>query len=85
MKCLTNYKQKIMNLKNYIEVKSKIDRIEAVSGAEFQVRYSLEKIVPDLIADGFDTEDIIEYLTIKTYEAVDKFETELKNTEVKND
>ncbi len=74
-----------MNLKNYIEVKSKIDRIEAVSGAEFQVRYSLEKIVPDLIADGFDTEDIIEYLTIKTYEAVDKFETELKNTEVKND
>lgn len=71
-----------MNLKNYIEVKNKIDRIEAVSGAEFQVRYSLEKIVPDLIADGFDTEDIIEYLTIKTYEAVDKFETELKNTEV---
>tara|TARA_B100000212_G_scaffold94701_1_gene69654 strand:- start:273 stop:497 length:225 start_codon:yes stop_codon:yes gene_type:complete len=71
-----------MNLKNYIEVKNKIDRIEAVSGAEFQVRYSLEKIVPDLIADGFDTDDIIEYLTIKTYEAVDKFETELKNTEV---
>ena len=71
-----------MNLKNYIEVKNKIDRIEAVSGAEFQVRYSLEKIVPDLIADGFDTEDIIEYLTIKTYEAVDKFETKLKNTEV---
>ena len=71
-----------MNLKNYIEVKNKINRIEAVSGAEFQVRYSLEKIVPDLIADGFDTDDIIEYLTIKTYEAVDKFETELKNTEV---
>ena len=71
-----------MNLKNYIEVKNKIDRIEAVSGAEFQVRYSLEKIVPDLIADGFDTDDIIEYLTIKTYEAVDKFETKLKNTEV---
>ena len=71
-----------MNLKNYIEVKNKIDRIEAVSGAEFQVRYSLEKIVPDLIADGFDTDDIIEYLTIKTYEAVDKFETELKNAEV---
>ena len=74
-----------MNLKNYIEVKNKIDRIEAVSGAEFQVRYSLEKIVPDLIADGFDTEDIIEYLTIKVYEQVDKFETELKNTEVKTD
>ena len=71
-----------MNLKNYIQEKNKIDRIEAVSGAEFQVRYSLEKIVPDLIADGFDTDDIIEYLTIKTYEAVDKFETELKNTEV---
>ena len=71
-----------MNLKNYIEVKNKIDRIEAVSDTEFQIRYSLEKIVPDLITDGFDTEDIIEYLTIKTYEAVDKFETELKNTEV---
>ena len=74
-----------MNLKNYIEVKNKIDRIEAVSGAEFQVRYSLEKIVPDLITDGFNTDDIIEYLTIKTYEAVDKYVNELKNTEVKTD
>ena len=49
-----------MNLKNYIEVKNKVDRIEEVSGAEFQVRYSLEKIVPDLITDGFNTDDIIE-------------------------
>ena len=74
-----------MNLKNYIDVKNKIDRIEAVSGAEFQVRYSLEKIVPDLITDGFNTDDIIEYLTIKTYEAVDKFVNELENTKVKAD
>ena len=74
-----------MNLKNYIEVKNKVDRIEEVSGAEFQVRYSLEKIVPDLITDGFNTDDIIEYLTIKTYEAVDKYVIELKNTEVKTD
>lgn len=74
-----------MNLKNYIEVKNKVDRIEEVSGAEFQVRYSLEKIVPDLITDGFNTDDIIEYLTIKTYEAVDKYVNELENTEVKTD
>ncbi len=74
-----------MNLKNYIEVKNKVDRIEEVRGAEFQVRYSLEKIVPDLITDGFNTDDIIEYLTIKTYEAVDKYVNELENTEVKTD
>ena len=78
-----NYKQKIMNIKNYVEVKAKVDRIESVSDAEFQTRYTFEKIVPQLLDDGFDPEDIIEYLSIKVYEHAEKYN--LKQTEVEVD
>lgn len=78
-----NYKYKIMNIENYIQIKSKVDRIESVSDAEFQTRYSLEKIVPQLLNDGFDPKDIIEYLSIKVYEQVEKYN--LKETEVEVD
>ena len=72
-----------MNIKNYVEVKAKVDRIESVSDAEFQTRYTFEKIVPQLLDDGFDPEDIIEYLSIKVYEHAEKYN--LKQTEVEVD
>ena len=72
-----------MNIENYIQIKSKVDRIESVSDAEFQPRYAFEKIVPQLLNDGFDPKDIIEYLSIKVYEQVEKYN--LKETEVKVD
>ena len=78
-----NYKYKIMNIENYIQIKSKVDRIESVSDAEFQTRYAVEKIVPQLLNDGFDPKDIIEYLSIKVYEQVEKYN--LEQTEVKVD
>jgi hypothetical protein len=78
-----NYKYKIMNIENYIQIKSKVDRIESVSDAEFQIRYAFEKIVPQLLNDGFDPKDIIEYLSIKVYEQVEKYN--LEQTEVKVD
>ena len=78
-----NYKYKIMNIENYIQIKSKVDRIESVSDAEFQTRYAFGKIVPQLLDDGFDPKDIIEYLSIKVYEQVENYN--LKQTEVKVD
>jgi hypothetical protein len=72
-----------MNIENYIQIKSKVDRIESVSDAEFQIRYAFEKIVPQLLNDGFDPKDIIEYLSIKVYEQVEKYN--LEQTEVKVD
>ena len=78
-----NYKYKIMNIENYIQIKSKVDRIESVSDAEFQTRYAFEKIVPQLLNDGFDPKDIIEYLSIKVYEQVEKYN--LKETKVEVD
>jgi len=72
-----------MNIENYLQIKSKVDRIETVSDAEFQTRYTFEKIVPQLLDDGFEPEDIIEYLSIKVYEHTEKYN--LKQTEVKTD
>lgn len=62
------------NLKDYLEIKTLIDRVEAVSDAEWQVKYMLEKIVPQLSKDGFELDDIIKYLTIKVHEYINKVE-----------
>ena len=39
---------------------------------EWQIRYAFDKIIPQLLKDGFDAEDIIKYLTIKVYENINK-------------
>ena len=62
------------NLKDYLEIKTLIDRVEAVSDAEWQTRYAFDKIVPQLLKDGFEAEDIIKYLTIKVHEHINKVE-----------
>ena len=62
------------NLQDYLEIKTLIDRVETVSDAEWQVRYSFDKIIPQLLKDGFEAEDIIKYLTVKVYEHISKAE-----------
>ena len=62
------------NLKDYLEIKTLIDRVETVSDAEWQTRYAFDKIVPQLLKDGFEAEDIIKYLTIKVHEYINKVE-----------
>tara|TARA_X000001316_G_C898825_1_gene17777 strand:+ start:300 stop:539 length:240 start_codon:yes stop_codon:yes gene_type:complete len=62
------------NLKDYLEIKTLIDRVETVSDAEWQTRYAFDKIVPQLLKDGFEAEDIIKYLTIKVHEHINKVE-----------
>ena len=62
------------NLKDYLEIKTLIDRVETVSDAEWQTRYAFDKIVPQLLKDGFEADDIIKYLTIKVHEYINKVE-----------
>ena len=62
------------NLQDYLEIKTLIDRVETVSDAEWQTRYAFDKIIPQLLKDGFDAEDIIKYLTIKVHESINKID-----------
>jgi hypothetical protein len=62
------------NLQDYLEIKTLIKRVETVSDAEWQTRYAFDKIVPQLLKDGFEADDMIKYLTIKVYEHINKVE-----------
>ena len=62
------------NLQDYLEIKTLIDRVETVSEAEWQIRYSFDKIIPQLLKDGFEAQDIIKYITVKVYEHINKVE-----------
>jgi predicted metal-dependent phosphotriesterase family hydrolase len=70
------------NLKDYLEIKTLIDRVETVSDAEWQTRYMLEKVIPQLLKDGFDADDIIKYLTIKVHEHVNSVDNIEVETEI---
>jgi|11_taG_2_1085331.scaffolds.fasta_scaffold01126_22 hypothetical protein len=71
-------KLNIMNtqLQNYLNVQSKVQRIEKLTNADWDTRYMLEKFVPTVWNDGFDVDDIIDYLTVKLHEVIDKLENE---------
>ena len=61
-------------LKNYLELQSKIDRIEKLTNASWDTKYMLEKFVPTVWNDGFDVQDIVDYITIKLHEVITKLE-----------
>jgi len=63
-------------LQNYLDYQKKIDRIEGLTNADFDTRYMLEKFVPTVWNDGFDVDDIIDYLTVKLHEVINKLENE---------
>lgn len=63
-------------LQNYLDVQSKVQRIEELTNAEWDTRYMLEKFVPTVWNDGFDVNDIIDYLTVKLHEVINKLENE---------
>jgi hypothetical protein len=52
-------------LQNYLDLQNKIDRIEKLTNASWDTKYMLEKFVPVVWNDGFDVQDIIDYITIK--------------------
>ena len=61
-------------LKNYLELQSKIDRIEKLTNASWDTKYMLEKFVPTVWNDGFDVDDIVDYITVKLHEVITKLE-----------
>jgi hypothetical protein len=63
-------------LKNYLDLQNKISRIEKLTNADWDTRYMLEKFVPVVWADGFDVEDIIDYITVKLHDVITKLENE---------
>ena len=63
-------------LQNYLDVQSKVQRIEKLTNADWDTRYMFEKFVPTVWNDGFDVDDIIDYLTVKLHEVINKLENE---------
>ena len=63
-------------LQNYLDLQNKISRIEKLTNAGWDTRYMLEKFVPTVWNDGFDVQDIIDYLTVKLHEVITKLEDE---------
>lgn len=61
-------------LENYLELQSKIDRIEKLTNANWDTKYMLEKFVPVVWNDGFDVDDIVDYITVKLHEVITKLE-----------
>ena len=70
-------------LQNYLDLQNKISRIEKLTNADWDTRYMLEKFVPVVWNDGFDVEDIIDYITVKLHDVITKLENE-KHIETTN-
>ena len=66
-------------LKNYLDFQNKILRIESLTNADWDTKYMLEKFVPALLDDGFDAQDIVDYITIKLHSVITKIEQEKNN------
>ena len=63
-------------LQNYLDLQNKIDRIEKLTNASWDTKYMLKKFVPVIWNDGFDIQDIIDYITIKLSEVITELENE---------
>jgi len=63
-------------LQNYLDLQNKIDRIEKLTNANWDTKYMLKKFVPVIWNDGFDIQDIIDYITIKLSEVITELENE---------
>lgn len=63
-------------LQNYLDLQNKISRIEKLTNASWDTKYMLEKFVPTVWNDGFEAQDIIDYLTVKLHEVITKLEEE---------
>ena len=63
-------------LKNYLDFQNKIERIEKLTNADWDTRYMLEKFVPTVWNDGFDEQDIVDYITVKLHSVINKLEEE---------
>jgi hypothetical protein len=63
-------------LENYLDLQNRINRIENLTNADWDTKYMLRKFVPVVWNDGFDVQDIIDYITIKLSEIITELEAE---------
>ena len=72
-------------IQTYLDIQSKVTRIDNLTNADWDLRYAFEKFVPKMWEDGYDVEDVIEYMTVKLHAWIDKAEIngELKPIETK--
>jgi len=63
-------------LENYLDLQNRINRIENLTNADWDTKYMLRKFVPVIWNDGFDVQDIIDYITIKLSEVITELEAE---------
>jgi hypothetical protein len=68
------------NLQNYIELQTKFNRMNKIV-SEWQFEYAVEKFKP-LIDDGFEADDIIQYVTVKL---IDYIENKYEPTKIEED
>ena len=61
-------------LKNYLDLQNKFNRIEQLTNSAWDVHYCYDKIVPTLWGDGFDFDDIVDYMTMQLQLYIDKME-----------
>jgi len=61
-------------LENYLDLQNRINRIENLTNADWDTKYMLRKFVPVVWNDGFDVQDIIDYITIKLSEVITELE-----------
>jgi len=61
-------------LKNYLDLQNKFNRIEQLTNSAWDVHYCYDKIVPTLWGDGFGFDDIVDYMTMQLQLYIDKME-----------
>ena len=64
------------DLQNYLDFQNKILRIEQLTNADWDTRFMLKKFVPAVWNDGFDAQDIVDYITIKLHSVLNELEEE---------
>ena len=61
-------------LKNYLDLQNKFNRIEKLTNSAWDVHYCYDKIVPTLWSDGFGFDDIVDYMTMRLKQYITKME-----------
>lgn len=65
-------------IQTYLDIQSKVTRIDNLTHADWDLEYAFEKFVPKMWEDGYDVEDVVEYMTVKLHKYIDKAELDGK-------
>jgi len=65
-------------IQTYLDIQSKVTRINNLTNAEWDLEYAFDKFVPKMWEDGYDVEDVIEYMTVQLHRYIDKAELDGK-------